>query len=98
MIINIIDFGMNVQEAGDWSRILHQGSSQPTGTTMIDGGLVSLEQGYGEEVLAELKKRGHRFTPGNGAFGGYQGIMRDPLTGVYSGASESRKDGMAAGY
>ena len=90
VIINIIDFGMNVQEAGDWSRILHQGSSQPTGTTMIDGGLVSLEQGYGEEVLAELKKRGHRFTPGNGAFGGYQGIMRDPLTGVYSGASESR--------
>ena len=98
MIINIVDFGMNVQEAGDWSRILHQGSSQPTGEKMLDGGTVSLESGYPPEVIVELEKRGHRFSPGRGAFGGYQGILRDPETGVYFGASESRKDGMAAGY
>jgi gamma-glutamyltranspeptidase/glutathione hydrolase len=95
---NIIDFGMNVQEAGDWSRILHERSSEPTGERMVDGGVVSLESGYSSEVIAELESRGHRFVQGKGGFGGYQGILRDPASGVYSGASESRKDGMAAGF
>ena len=98
VLINMIDFGMNIQEAGDFSRILHRGSSQPTGSTMEDGGTVSLESGYSAEVIRELESRGHRFSDARGAFGGYQGILRDPKTGVYSGASESRKDGMAAGY
>jgi len=98
VLVNIIDFGMNVQEAGDWARILHEGSSEPTGERMTDGGEVSLESGFPASVLAELEARGHRFVPGRGNFGGYQGIIRDPATGVYHGASESRKDGMAAGY
>ena len=98
VLVNMIDFGMNVQEAGDWSRILHEGSSEPTGQRMTDGGTVSLESGYPAAVIADLEARGHRFVPGKGGFGGYQGILRDPVSGVYSGASESRKDGMAAGY
>jgi len=98
VLVNIIDFGMNVQEAGDWSRILHERSSEPTGERMVDGGVVSLESGYSSEVIAELESRGHRFVQGKGGFGGYQGILRDPASGVYSGASESRKDGMAAGF
>ena len=98
VLINMIDFGMNIQEAGDFSRILHRGSSQPTGSIMEDGGTVSLESGYSPAVIQELESRGHRFSDARGSFGGYQGILRDPKTGVYSGASESRKDGMAAGY
>jgi len=98
VLVNIIDFGMNVQEAGDWSRILHERSSEPTGERMVDGGVVSLESGYSSEVIAELESRGHRFVQGKGGFGGYEGILRDPASGVYSGASESRKDGMAAGF
>jgi len=78
VLVNIIDFGMNVQEAGDWSRILHERSSEPTGERMVDGGVVSLESGYSSEVIAELESRGHRFVQGKGGFGGYQGILRDP--------------------
>jgi gamma-glutamyltranspeptidase/glutathione hydrolase len=98
VLVNIIDFGMNVQEAGDWARILHEGSSEPTGERMTDGGVVSLESGFPASTAAALEARGHRLVPGSGGFGGYQGILRDPATGVYHGASESRKDGMAAGY
>ncbi len=98
VLINMIDFKMNVQEAGDWARILHQGSSQPTGETMTDGGVVSLESAFPPETIAEIERRGHRLEPGRGEFGGYQGILRDPESGIYFGASESRKDGMAAGY
>lgn len=98
IIINLVDFGMNLQEAGDAARILHTGSSQPTGEVMTDGGFVSLESGYGEAVRAQLEARGHTLKPSPGAFGGYQAILRDPESGVYFGASESRKDGLAMGY
>ena len=98
IVMNMIDFGMNLQEAGDAPRILHTGSSQPTGERMTDGGRVSLESGFAPEVLRELIKRGHRFKRGTGSFGGYQGIQYDPVNDVYYGASESRKDGQAAGY
>jgi gamma-glutamyltranspeptidase/glutathione hydrolase len=98
IIVNMIDFGMNLQEAGDAARINHTGSSQPTGTTMQDGGVVNLESGFSEEVRAELERRGHRLGPSNGSFGGYQAIMFDKEQGVYYGASEVRKDGQAAGY
>jgi len=98
VLINLVDFGMNLQEAGDAPRILHTGSSQPTGQIMIDGGYVSLESGFSEEVRADLAKRGHQFRSKPGAFGGYQAIRYDAEKGVYFGASESRKDGHAAGY
>ncbi len=98
ILMNIIDFGMNIQEAGDAPRILHSGSSEPTGEQMIDGGTVALESGYSAETVADLTRRGHTFKPAAGDFGGYQGIRYDAERDVYFGASESRKDGMAAGY
>lgn len=98
ILVNMIDFGMNVQEAGDAPRIVHTGSSQPTGERMTDGGLVHLETGIAPEVVEELTRRGHRIRRRPGIFGGYQGIKVDLEEGVYFGASESRKDGQAAGY
>ncbi|MFH2052693.1 MAG: gamma-glutamyltransferase [bacterium] len=98
IIMNLVDFGMNLQEAGDAPRLLHTGSSQPTGTTMTDGGTAYLETGFAYEVVRTLSGMGHRIQVDVGSFGGYQAIMRDPDQGVYYGASESRKDGQAAGY
>ncbi|GAB2677675.1 gamma-glutamyltransferase [Aliiglaciecola aliphaticivorans] len=98
IIVNLIDFGMNLQEAGDAPRILHSGSSQPTGSQMIDGGYVSLESGFSPKTRRELVQKGHILRDVSGSFGGYQAILRDTKTGVYFGASESRKDGQAAGY
>lgn len=98
IVMNLVDFGMNLQEAGDAPRILHTGSSQPTGEIMLDGGFVSLESGIGQAVRRELAKRGHVLRDSLGAFGGYQAILRDLESGVYYGASETRKDGQAAGY
>lgn len=98
IVINLVDFGMNTQEAGDAPRILHTRSSQPTGERMTDGGDVSLESGLDYEVLRTLTRMGHRLKTNVGSFGGYQAIRVDPSTGVYYGASESRKDGHAAGY
>jgi gamma-glutamyltranspeptidase/glutathione hydrolase len=98
IVVNMIDFGMNIQEAGDAPRIRHDGSSQPTGTKMTDGGVVNLESGIPYESIRELMKRGHHIQSSNGGYGGYQAIMWDKKKGVYFGASESRKDGQAAGY
>jgi gamma-glutamyltranspeptidase/glutathione hydrolase len=98
IIVNLIDFGMNLQEAGDAPRIRHGGSSQPTGEKMTDGGTVYLESGFEPEVIRELMKRGHNIEWTVGGFGGYQAIMWNPVNKVYYGASESRKDGQAAGY
>jgi gamma-glutamyltranspeptidase/glutathione hydrolase len=98
IILNMIDFSMNLQEAGDAPRIRHGGSSQPTGSVMNDGGTVYLESGIQSEVIRELDKMGHRIEISNGGFGGYQAIMYDEEKGIYIGASESRKDGHAAGY
>ncbi|MFO7873534.1 MAG: gamma-glutamyltransferase [Bacteroidales bacterium] len=98
IVINMIDFGMNLQEAGDAPRIRHRGSSQPTGQQMRDGGTINLESGFPYETVRALMQKGHRIQWAVGPFGGYQAIKRDPETGVYYGASESRKDGQAAGY
>ncbi|MDN5200949.1 gamma-glutamyltransferase [Fulvivirgaceae bacterium BMA10] len=98
IVVNMIDFGMNLQEAGDAPRIQHLGSSQPTGEAMNDGGTLYLEEGFDYEVVRELMKMGHRIGWTNGAYGGYQAIMWDDENKVYYGASESRKDGQAAGY
>lgn len=97
IMINMIDFGLNVQEAGDAPRILHTGSSQPTDEVMEDGGYLSLEDGFPMETHRKLVQMGHQVRFESGPYGGYQGIMRD-AAGVYWGASESRKDGHAAGY
>jgi gamma-glutamyltranspeptidase/glutathione hydrolase len=98
IVMNLVDFGMNLQEAGDAPRILHSGSSQPTGERMEDGGEVGLESGIRYETIRELVRRGHSVVWKVGPYGGYQAIARDPGTGVYAGASESRKDGQAAGW
>jgi gamma-glutamyltranspeptidase/glutathione hydrolase len=98
IIVNLVDFRMNLQEAGDAARINHTGSSQPDGSRMTDGGVVHLEDGFTAEVRAELEARGHTLGPSNGSFGGYQAIYHDAEEGVYYGASEVRKDGQAAGY
>ena len=96
IVINLIDFGMNLQEAGDAPRIVHSGSSQPTDEVMLDGGSISLEKGFGEAIEKQLEGLGHTIKYDKGSFGGYQAIMKKD--GVYFGASESRKDGQAAGY
>ena len=98
IVINLVDFGMNLQEAGDAPRILHSGSSQPTGGTMTDGGILQLESGIDYDVIRELVKMGHKISWNVGSYGGYQAIMWDDVNKVYFGASESRKDGQAAGY
>jgi len=98
IVSNLVDFGMNLQEAGDAPRIYHTGSSEPTGETMSDGGQVYLESGFALEAVRELRNRGHAVGWGIGDYGGYQAIARDTGSGVYYGASESRKDGQAAGY
>ena len=96
IIINLVDFGMNLQEAGDAPRIRHIGSSQPTGEKMLDGGYLSLEKKFSDSEIQKLKKLGHKLQYDLGGFGGYQAIMYKD--GVYIGASESRKDGHASGY
>ncbi|WP_425559460.1 gamma-glutamyltransferase [Kangiella marina] len=101
ILINIVDYGMNLQEAGDATRWQHMGSTEPTESQakyLTDGGYVEIESGVSAQVLRELQQKGHDVRSGNGGFGGYQAIMRDHEEGVYRGASESRKDGQAAGY
>lgn len=98
VIVNLIDFGMNLQEAGDAPRVRHAGSSEPTGTSMTNGGVCSVETGFAYEVIRELVKKGHRIEYSVNAYGGYQAIKWDEKNKVYYGASESRKDGQAAGY
>jgi gamma-glutamyltranspeptidase/glutathione hydrolase len=98
VLTNIIDFGMNVQDAGDAARWRHAGGSEPTGERSAGIGSVEMESGFDPAVKAALAKRGYRIEPGDGNFGGYQAIMFDAARGVYWGASEMRKDGQAIGY
>ncbi|MDD4384903.1 MAG: gamma-glutamyltransferase [Bacteroidales bacterium] len=98
IVVNILDFGMNLQEAGDAPRVQHIGSSEPKGQKMSDGGTVLLETGFTWEVIRDLISKGHKIQWDLGGYGGYQAIKFDQENGVYYGASESRKDGQAAGY
>ncbi len=98
ILTDIIDFGMNVQEAGDAARWRHYGGAEPTGEPSTGVGTVEMESGFDPAVKAELAKRGYKIVPGKGNFGGYQAIMWDPKQRVYWGASEMRKDGEVAGY
>ncbi|MFH1998646.1 MAG: gamma-glutamyltransferase [Planctomycetota bacterium] len=98
ILANIIDHGMNIQQAGDAPRFRHAGSSQPTGEIMSNGGSVALESGVSPETARELTGMGHSVIWANGGYGGYQGIWWDHENDVLIGGSESRKDGCAAGY
>jgi gamma-glutamyltranspeptidase/glutathione hydrolase len=103
VLVNIIDFGMNIQEAGDAARWYHGGTAQVTGEPSDGLGVVAIESGYSDAVKAGLKARGFKVIPpgweyGTDEFGGYQAILRDKARGVYWGASEMRKDGAALGY
>jgi len=98
IIVNLIDFKMNLQEAGDAPRMYHTNSSEPTGEQMLDGGILNLETGFAWDEIQKLLSKGHRIQYNLGGYGGYQAIMWDEKNKVYFGASESRKDGQAAGY
>ncbi|MBV7257329.1 gamma-glutamyltransferase family protein [Pacificimonas sp. WHA3] len=99
IVVNMVDFGMGPQSAGDAARFHHVQDDEPTGNArMTDGGLIEIESGVPLHVVRALETRGHRVEYTTGPFGGYQGIWKDPDTGVYFGASEMRKDGQAAGY
>jgi gamma-glutamyltranspeptidase/glutathione hydrolase len=98
ILVNLIDFGMDFQEAGDAPRFGHEGSSEPTGERMEDGGELNFEDGFDPKVIEELERRGHRIGDSGGHYGGYQAVGWDEANGVWIGASESRKDGCAAGY
>ena len=98
VLVNLIDFGMDLQEAGDAPRVRHVGSSQPTGERARGAGTVLLEPGFPEGLKEALEKRDHRVRIRRGGFGGYQAVLFDPVRRVYMGASESRKDGQAAGF
>jgi gamma-glutamyltranspeptidase/glutathione hydrolase len=98
IICNLVDWGMNFQEAGDAARWQHEGSSDYDNPKMTDGGEVEVESGVPYQTVRALQDKRHKVVLGRGGFGGYQAIARDPKTGVYFGASESRKDGQAAGY
>jgi gamma-glutamyltranspeptidase/glutathione hydrolase len=97
VLTDIIDFGMNPQEADDTARWRHYGGAEPTGEASTGIGTVEMESGFDPAVKAELQRRGYKIVDGTGNFGGYQAIMRGP-NGVYWGASEMRKDGQAIGY
>ena len=98
IVVNLVDFKMNLQEAGDAPRIHHIGSSEPTGQQMTNGGILLLESGFRTEVIQKLMSMGHTIQWDLGGYGGYQAIMWDDKNKVWYGASESRKDGQAAGY
>ena len=98
IVIDLIDFKMNLQEAGDAPRIHHIGSSEPTGEVMTDGGILNLETGFRWEDIQKLIAKGHKVQYYLGGFGSYQAIMWDEKNKVFYGASESRTDGQAAGY
>jgi gamma-glutamyltranspeptidase/glutathione hydrolase len=99
ILVNLIDFGMNVQQAGDSARINHDGSQTPTGQRIErGGGTVHVESGVSDEAVEYLKARGHNVQRGGASVGGYQGILIDEKLGTLRGATDPRKDGAAVGY
>ncbi|MEO1616308.1 MAG: gamma-glutamyltransferase, partial [Planctomycetota bacterium] len=99
VLINWIDFGMNIQAAGDAARVRHVGSPQPTGAAAAEkGGTVRYESGISAAALKVLRQKGHQLEPGKSGMGGYQAIQIDWENGTLRGATESRKDGVAIGY
>jgi gamma-glutamyltranspeptidase/glutathione hydrolase len=97
IIVNLVDYGLDLQAAGDAARYRFHGGAEPTGDEPDGVGFVAMENGVPADVRAELERRGHRIRPADGSFGGYQAIMRNE-NGVYEAATEMRKDGSAGGY
>jgi len=98
IVMDVVDFGMNIQEAGDAPRLNHEGSSEPTGEKMTDSGMITMESGIPYETIRGLMQKGHKVGYAMNVYGGYQCIRYDAERKVYFGASESRKDGQSAGY
>ncbi len=100
ILVNIVDYGMNLQEAGDAARLNHDGGRRPTGAAPDLLGTLSVEPGVPGATVEALRAKGHRVEVIDDGirFGGYQAVWRDPETGVYTGATEMRKDGLAIGY
>ena len=100
VLVNWLDYGMNLQEAGDAARFLHDGGAQPTDEPYTGYGTLFVEPGVPESTRTRLIKMGHKVKVNDAGamFGGYQAIQRDPETGVYQGATEMRKDGTVAAY
>ena len=98
IVMNVIDFGMNIQEAGDAPRWDHKGSSSPRGNKVKNSGKIRVESGISYETIRQLMARGHDVGFATGIYGGYQAILWDAKNKVYRGASESRKDGQVSGY
>jgi gamma-glutamyltranspeptidase/glutathione hydrolase len=99
IVVNMIDFGMNVQQAGDAARLRHLGSASPTGEPpAAGGGAVAVESTIPAETIHELISRGHSVVFSPGSFGGYQGILIDWEHGTLHGGTDPRKDGAAVGY
>jgi gamma-glutamyltranspeptidase/glutathione hydrolase len=98
IVMDLVDFHMDAQEAGDAPRMSHDGSPEPTGEKGKLPGTIQLESGFPYETVRALMDMGHGVGWMLGGYGGYQGIRWDPKQKVYFGASESRKDGQAAGY
>ncbi len=98
VVMNLIDYGMSVQQAGEQPRVAHLESSTPTGKKMVGGGSVTLERLIPDSVRQKLAEMGHKVQPDTTAQGGYQGIWRknDPLR--WFGGSDPRRDGCAIGY
>ncbi len=97
IIVNLVDYGLDLQAAGDAARYRFHGGAEPTGDAPDGVGFVAMENGVPPAVRAELERRGHRVRPADGSFGGYQAIMRN-ANGVYEAATEMRKDGSAGAY
>ena len=98
VVMNMIDFHMSPQQAGDQPRVAHSGSSSPWGAKSIDGGELSFERGIDDRVKLKLADMGHRAKPGVGTHGGYQAIWRLNEPPRYFDGSDPRKDGAAIGY
>jgi gamma-glutamyltranspeptidase/glutathione hydrolase len=98
VVMNLVDFGMSVQQAGEQPRACHLESSTPTGGKMAGGGSVNLERLIPDDVRRKLAAMGHNVQAGTGSHGGYQGIWRmdNPLR--WFGGSDPRRDGCAVGY
>lgn len=98
VLVNWIDFGMNIQMAGDASRIRHEGSATPTSLPADPGGgTVHVESGLPESTVTKLRDMGHNVQVSRTSMGGYQGILLDHEHGTLHGATESRNDGLALG-
>lgn len=98
VLSNIIDFGMDVQLAGDAPRWRHMGGPDPGNADEGEANTLFLERGYSTATIGELERRGHKIKIGGEDVGGYQAILKNPQNGAYWAASEMRKDGQAGGY